>query len=284
MNKIDFVGFIEVKNCNPNGDIDMDNQPRQNYNGFGYMTDVCIKRKIRDCVSLLKENDPSYNMYVAKDDVALESKAMEFVEENGGYENIKELSTQDRVALVKNGFKKKYFDVRAFGGVVTSFTKDKYFDGQIRGAVQIGFAESLEEILPQKISISRVSIQTEKDLKEKKSELGCKWVVPYAVYKFEGHINPFVAEKNGFSEEDKEVLFDAILKMFDFGNSSSKTGLSLLKMFVFEHSSRLGDCNFNKISNSFRIEKTVSDLGEYGYDIDVVKDKLPSTVSVSCIE
>ena len=284
MNKIDFVCFLEVRNCNPNGDIDMDNQPRQNDNGFGYMTDYCIKRKIRDCVAMIKENEPCYEIYIADDNVALETKAMSFVEENGGYDNIKNLSEQERFELVKNGFKKKYYDVRTFGAVVTSFTKDKYLDGQIRGAVQIGFAESLEEIMPQKVTISRVSVQTEKDLKEKKSELGSKWIVPYAVYKFSGSINPFTADRNGFTEDDKELLFNAILKMCDLNNSSSKTGMSLLKMYVFEHSSRLGDCNFNKISNSFCIEKTVSDLGKCGYNIDIAKDKIPSTVTVTCFD
>lgn len=284
MNKIDFVCFVEVKNCNPNGDIDMGNQPRQNTSGFGYMTDVSIKRKIRDCVSFIKENDPDYDIYIANDNVALESKAMEFVSENGGYDKIKELSEKERFELVKNRFKKKYFDVRTFGAVVTSFTKSKFLDGQIRGAVQIGFAESLEEILPQEVTISRVSIQTEKDLEEKKTELGNKWIVPYAVYKFEGHINPFIADKNGFTEEDKDVLFNAISRMFDLNTTSSKTGMSMLKMYIFEHSSRLGDCNFAKISNAINVNKTISELGECRYDIEVMKDMFPSTIEVTCID
>lgn len=284
MNKIDFIGFIDVKNCNPNGDIDMENRPRQNDNGFGFMTDVCIKHNIRQAVSIIKNNDPQYNIYIMDDNIALESKSNEFINNNGGYDNIKKLSTKERFDLVKNGFMKNYFDVRAFGAVVTSFTKDKYLDGQIRGAVQIGFAESLEEIIPQKVTISRVSIQTEKDLKEKKTELGNKWIIPHAIYKFEGHINPFIADKNGFTEEDKNVLFDAIMNMFDLSNSSSKTGMSMLKLFVFEHSSQLGDCNFNKISNAISIEKTLANLGDYCYNIEMISDKLPSSIKVSCMD
>lgn len=284
MNKIDFIGFIEVKNCNPNGDIDMGNQPRQDHNGFGFITDVCLKRKIRDTVALIKENEPDYNLYIANDNVALESKAEQFIEENGGYDNIKNLSETEKFELVKNKFKKVYYDIRTFGAVVTSFTKEKFLDGQIRGAVQIGFAESLEEIMPQNITISRVAIQTKKDLENKKSELGEKWIVPYAVYKFEGHINPFIAEKNGFTDEDKEVLFDSIMKMFDLNNSSSKTGLSMLKLFVFEHSSKLGDCSFNKISNAFEIDKQISDLGVSKYNINIAENKLPSTITIECIE
>ena len=194
------------------------------------------------------------------------------------------MSVQEKDELVRNEFKKKYFDVRTFGAVVTSFTKEKYLDGQIKGAVQIGFAESLEEITPQCITISRVAIQTEKDLKQKQNELGNKWIVPYAVYRFEGHINPFVADKNGFTEEDKNVLLEAIWKMYECNQSASSAGISMMKLITFEHSSRLGDCNFNKLLNSIQIEKVNSEFTGNSYDIKVLKDNIPNSVSVSVFE
>lgn len=285
MNKIDFIGFIECKNANPNGDIDIDNQPRQNDNGYGYMTDVCIKRRIKDCAAILKHGEPNYNLYIVNDGLSLESKTANFVEGSGGYENISNMSSEEKHELVKRDFKGKYFDIRTFGGVITSFTKDKYLDGQIRGAVQISFAESLEEIYPEQITISRVSIQTEKDAETKKTELGKKWIVPYAVYMFEGHINPFVADKNGFTEEDKNILFDAIMGMYEQNQSASSTGMSVLKLYVFEHSSQLGSCSFKKIKDSIKIQKNEDlPIGKCPYEISVDKGLLPDNLTVDCYE
>ena len=284
MNKIDFIGFIEVRNSNPNGDIDMDNQPRQHDDGYGYMTDVCLKRKIRDSVALLKEGEPRYNLYIANDEIALESKATSVITEHGGYEKIKEMSSEEKHAFVKNEFMNKYFDVRAFGAVVTTFTKDKYLDGQIKGPVQITFADSIEEITVEQLTISRVAIQTEKDLKEKKQEIGKKWVVPYAVYKFEGHISANVADKTGFNEEDKDVLLEAIWKMYENNKSSSSAGISMLKLFVFEHSSKYGDCNFRKLSNAMHVDKIQPEIGKPYYDVSLIDSEIPSSIKVDIFE
>lgn len=285
MNKIDFIGFIECRNANPNGTIDMNNQPRQNNNGYGYMTDVCIKRRIKDCAAILKQGESGYNLYIVNDGLSLESKATSFVNDNGGYEKIANMSPEEKQELVKAGFIARYFDIRTFGGVITSFIKDKYLDGQIRGAVQISFAESLEEIFPEQITISRVSIQTEKDAKTKKTELGKKWIVPYAVYMFEGHINPFVADKNGFTEDDKNTLFDAIMGMYEQYHSASSTGMSVLKLYVFEHNSQLGSCSFKKIKDSIKIQKNEdSPIGKHPYEISVDKSLLPDNLIVDCYE
>lgn len=284
MNKIDFIGFIEVKNSNPNGDIDMDNQPRQHDDGYGYMTDVCIKRKIRDSVALLKEGEPRYNLYIANDETALESKAMSVITENGGYEKIKEMSYDAKHTFIKDEFADKYFDVRAFGAVVTTFTKDKYLDGQIKGPVQISFADSIEEITVEQLTISRVAIQTEKDLKEKKQELGKKWIIPYAVYRFEGHISANVADKTGFDDEDKDVLIEAIWKMYDNNLSSSSAGISMQKLFVFEHSSKYGDCNFRKLSNAIHIDKIQPEIGKPYYEINLIDGVVPDSIKVNILE
>lgn len=285
MNKIDFIGFIECRNANPNGDINMENRPHQNDSGFGYMTDVCIKRRIKDCAAMLKQGIPGYSLYITNDGIPLERKANEFVKESGGYEKISEMSAEEKHDLIKREFAGRYFDIRAFGGVVASFVKDKYLDGQLRGAVQISFAESLEEIFPEQITISRVSIQTEKDAETKKTELGKKWMVPYGVYIFEGHINPFFAEKNGFSEEDKELLFQSIMNMYEYHNSASSTGMSVLKLFVFEHQSKLGNCSFRNIKNSVRISGTdESGFGKCPYKIEIDKSVLPESLEVKCFE
>lgn len=286
MNKIDFIGLIECRNANPNGNIDEDNRPRQNDDGYGYMTDVCIKRRIKDCAKILKADDPRYKLYIENDRIPLETKTNKFIEENGTYEKIKEMSTEEKFEMVKNGFKTEYFDIRAFGGVISSFTKDKYLDGQMRGCVQISFAQSLDTISPEQLTISRVSVQTEKDAEEKSSELGKKWIVPYGVYMFEGHINPFVADKNGFTEKDKEVLFESILKMYEYNQSASSTGISVLKLFIFEHENQLGKCNFRKIMDTLKIQRNDMENSYIScpYNISVDAALLPDGINVTCME
>lgn len=286
MNKIDFIGFIECRNANPNGDIDEAGRPRQNDDGFGYMTDVCIKRRIKECAKILKQGDPRYKLYIDNDRIALETKAEKFVVENGGGELIKKMSTKEKADLVKDKFKAEYFDIRTFGGVISSFIKEKYLDGQIRGCVQISFAQSLDIISPEQLTISRVSVQTEKDSKEKNKELGKKWIVPYGIYMFEGHINPFAAEKNGFTEEDKNILFESILKMYDYELSSSSTGISVLKIFIFEHGNQLGKCSFRNIMECLEINKNESGnlYISCPYDISVNYSILPDGIKAICMK
>lgn len=280
MKKIDFIGFIEVRNANPNGDIDFDNQPRQDVDGYGYMTDVCIKRKIRDTITLLNEGKSGYDMFVNRDGIALETKAMTPVINNGGFEHFKDMSPEEKHEFVKEEFMKQYYDVRAFGAVVPSYTKAHWQDAQIQGPVQISFAESLEPVQPEQITISRISIQTEKDLKEKNTELGKKWIVPYAVYKFEGHISANLAEQTGFTEEDKEALLEAIWRMYDYNHSASKTGIDMLKLFVFEHDSKLGNCKFRKLDEAIIVEKTQNKIGREQYSIEIDEEKVPESVKV----
>ena len=146
--------------------------------------------------------------------------------------------------------------------------------------MQVSFAESLYPINPVRLTLTRVDVSTEADLKKKDREVGAKWIVPYGVYKFEGHISANVAEKNGFTEEDLELLIQAILKMYDFGYSASKTGMEVSKLIVFRHGSKYGDCSFKTLREAVH-EKPVEDTpGRKDVKVTVDKTAIPESVEV----
>lgn len=280
MNKVDFICYIIVRNCNPNGDFEENNRPKQDLDtGLGIMTDVCIKRKIRDTVNVLRDGIPGYDMYIKDDHIALESK-VSFMFPAEEEKNILSKTPAQRDSYIKGLLCASYFDVRAFGAAVTYLANKRYCDGQMTGAVQIGFAESLEPITPVKNVITRVDVSTEADLKKKDREVGAKWTVPYAVYKFEGHVSAGMAKKNGFTEDDLSVLIEAIQKMYDFGYSSSKTGMEVSKLIVFRHGSELGDCRFKQLRDSVKEEFIENIPGRREVVITVDKSMIPDTVKV----
>lgn len=266
MNKVDFVGFIEVRNSNPNGDIDAGNMPRQDDDGYGYMTNGCIKRKIRDAAALRMQGKEGYALYIENDNIALEAKAMEPAILMD-VDKLEKMPADERAAYLKDYVLKKYFDIRAFGAVLTTYSTKKWTDGQMKGPVQITFAESLEPVDPKELTISRVSVTTEKDKKLKDHELGKKWIVPYGVYRFEGHISADLAEKAGFTEEDLEVLLDAVWNMYENTKSDSQSDISVKNLFVFEHGSRLGNCRFSDLNKLIKVEKNTTQFGRDTYDI-----------------
>lgn len=280
MNKVDFLCYVKARNCNPNGDLDDGNRPKQDIDtGLGLMTDVCIKRRIRDAVHLLKEGQTGYDLYIKDDHIALETKVAGSVSDLDP-EKLMELSAPERDKKIKDRLCEQYFDIRTFGAAVTYLANKRYCDGQLNGAVQVSFAESLYPINPVKVTLTRVDVSTEADLKKKDREIGTKWIVPYGVYKFEGHVSANVAEKNGFSDEDLEVLIQALLKMYDFGYSSSKTGMEVSKLIVFRHGSKYGDCSFRTLREAVREELSEDVPGRKDVKISVDRSRLPESVVV----
>lgn len=275
-NRIDMIGYITVKNSNPNGDVEMNNMPRQDVDGYGLMSDVCLKRVIRDNVALLYGDKEGYDIYISNDGVALESKMIECLDAV----KEKDLKGSEYGKLTKEKLCKKYFDIRTFGAVITGLSKIPGSDAQIMGPACVTFAESLEPIAPQMITISRVSVQTEKDNDQKASEFGRKWIVPYAVYRFEVHLSVAAAEKTGFSEADLSVLIESIRTMYENRHSASKSDLSLAKLFVFRHDSKLGNCPMSKLSSLVKIEKVTPALGKAYYDISIDQENIPQGVSL----
>lgn len=282
MNKVDFVGFIEVRNSNPNGDVNMGNMPRQNDYGYGYMTDVCLKRKIRDAVALNMQGTEGYDLYIQNDYVALQTKAMEPVDAIDE-KTFEEMSAEEKSAYLKEYMLRKYFDIRTFGAVITTYTTNKWADGQVKGPVQISFAESLEPIEPAEITITRVDVSTEKDKATKDHEMGIKWIVPYGMYRFEGHVSADLANKAGFSDEDLEALLSGIWNMYENNKSASQGDITVKNLFVFKHSSRLGNCRFSDLDKLIRIEKTTTQLGKKTYDIRL-EGEVPAGVEIKVYE
>ena len=213
-NKYDFVVLFDVENGNPNGDPDAGNMPRIDpESGYGLVTDVCLKRKIRNYVETIKEDEQGYQIYI-KENIPLnrsDEKAYEYLKtDEKGVKALKkadsELDKKIRDFMCQN-----FFDIRTFGAVMTTFVKANLNCGQVRGPVQLGFARSVDPILPQEITITRVAITTESDAENKKSEMGRKYIIPYGLYRVEGYISANLARRvTGFSENDLELLWQAI--------------------------------------------------------------------------
>ena len=276
-NKIDMIGYITVRNSNPNGDIDMDNMPRQDLDGYGLISDVCIKRSIRDNVGLLYGDQEGYDIYIKDDGIALESKVNECLPDLG---KGKELKGTEYESIVKKKLCEKYFDIRAFGAVITGLSKISGGSGQLKGPVGVTFADSLEPIEPQELTISRVAVQTEKDREKKSRELGKKWIVPYAVYRFEVHISVAAAERTGFTEEDLSILIEAIRTMYENHHTSSKNDISIADLFVFRHDSKLGNCPMSKLASLIKVDKVVPEIGRAYYDISISEDDIPKGITL----
>ena len=248
-NRYDFVMLFDVENGNPNGDPDAGNSPRIDpETGYGYITDVCLKRKIRNYVELVKNGSEGFNILI-KPDRALNSKFTEAYK-NEGLETGKKGANQGDVLSARSYICRNYFDVRAFGAVMS--TGDDPC-GIVRGPVQLSFARSLSRIDIQDVVITRQARTTETRRESGDTEMGRKSIIPYALYRGEGYISAALAEKvTGLSDEDVELLFEAIINMFENDHSAARGKMCMRRLYVFKHESALGNCPshvlFDKIS------------------------------------
>ena len=248
-NRYDFVILFDVENGNPNGDPDAGNAPRVDAeSGYGYITDVCLKRKIRNYVELAKEGVPGYNILI-KPDRWLNAKFTEAYEAEGLKTKNKGKNPDD-VKKAKDYMCRTYFDVRAFGAVMS--TGDDPC-GIVRGPVQINFARSISPVNIQDVTITRQARTTDDRKETGDTEMGRKSVIPYALYRAEGYISAALANKStGLSEEDIELLWTAIVNMFENDHSAARGKMCMRKLYVFKHDNILGNCPshilFEKIS------------------------------------
>ena len=225
-NRYEFVILFDVENGNPNGDPDAGNMPRVDpETGLGLVTDVCLKRKIRNYVETVKEDAPGYRIYI-KDGVPLNrSDAEAYVALDVTENTVKERKKADPDLDLKlrDWMCKNFYDIRTFGAVMTTFVKASLNCGQVRGPVQLGFARSVEPVIPQEVTITRVAITTEADAEKKNTEMGRKYIVPYGLYRCEGYISANLARKTtGFSDEDLALLWEAIRNMFEHDHSAAR--------------------------------------------------------------
>ena len=287
-NRYEFVFFFDVENGNPNGDPDAGNMPRIDpETGYGLVTDVCLKRKIRNYVETVKEGEPGYRIYV-KDNVPLnrsDAEACAYV----GVEpaKLKEAKRKDAEldAKIRDFMCSNFFDIRTFGAVMTTFVKGALNCGQVRGPVQLGFARSVDPIIPQEVTITRVAITTEDDAKKKGTEIGRKYIVPYGLYRAEGYISANLARKTtGFSEADLELLWQAILNMFEMDRSAARGKMAVRELIVFKHDSELGNAPAYKLFDLVKAQRNdgVTTPRSYSdYTVSVDEAHLPD--GVNCI-
>lgn len=293
-NRYEFVVLFDVENGNPNGDPDSGNMPRIDpESGLGLVTDVCLKRKIRNYVETVKEDAKGYKIYI-KEDVPLnrsdreacESLGITETEDKKVTEALKKLKKSDKDVDIKlrDYMCDNFYDIRTFGAVMSTFVKASLNCGQVRGPVQLGFARSIDPIVSQEVTITRVAITTEKDAENKSTEMGRKNIVPYGLYRVEGYISANLARKvTGFSEEDLDLLWEAIINMFENDHSAARGKMAVRELIVFKHSKELGDCPAYKLFDAVEVRK--KEEIEYprkyqDYTVQIHEEMIPDSVEM----
>ena len=296
-NRYEFVVLFDVENGNPNGDPDAGNMPRIDpETGYGLVTDVCLKRKIRNYVEMVKEGVPGYRIYI-KDGVPLNASDREACEYLGvpitsmetkalkeAFKKVKDNDEQlDR--KIRDFMCQNFYDIRTFGAVMTTFVKGALNCGQVRGPVQLGFARSVDPILPQEVTITRVAITTEADAENKGTEMGRKYIVPYGLYRVEGYVSANLARKTtGFSEDDLNLLWTAILNMFENDHSAARGNMAVRELIVFKHDSEFGNAPAYKLFDTVKVAHKPDVVAPRSYsDYTVEVDEAALPTGVTCI-
>lgn len=293
-NRYEFVVLFDVENGNPNGDPDAGNMPRIDpESGLGIVTDVCLKRKIRNYVDMVKEGENGFKIYI-REDVPLNrsdreaciDQGIQETDEKKVTEALKKLKKTDSdVDLkIRNYMCDNFYDIRTFGAVMTTFVKAALNCGQVRGPVQMGFARSIDPIISQEVTITRVAITTEKDAEGKNTEMGRKSIVPYGLYRAEGFVSANLARRvTGFSEEDLELLWEAIINMFEHDHSAARGKMAVRELIVFKHSSELGDCPSYWLFDAVEVKKKegITYPRKYQeYEVTIHEEDIPDSVEV----
>ena len=267
-NRFDFVLFFDVKNGNPNGDPDAGNMPRIDpETGHGIVSDVCLKRKVRNYVDLVKgqdvdgpdvaEGDLGYKIYVQEGAVLNERNKKAYVHyDMKPSEKKLPKGEQDRLKVTKF-MCDNFFDIRSFGAVMTTGVNC----GQVRGPIQMCFAESVDPVMPMEMSITRMAVTKEEDA-EKERTMGRKQYIPYGLYRVEGFVSASLAEKTGFSQEDLDLFFSALMNMFENDRSAARGLMSSRKLFVFKHESKLGNAPAHRLFEAVKVNRLIPDAQE----------------------
>lgn len=287
-NRYEFVILFDVENGNPNGDPDAGNLPRVDpETGLGLVTDVCLKRKIRNYVETVKEDCTGYRIYV-KDGVPLnrsDAEAYAALEVTEKTVKEKKKADPDLDGKIRDWMCKNFYDIRTFGAVMTTFVKAALNCGQVRGPVQLGFARSVEPVMPQEVTITRVAITTEADAEKKGTEMGRKYIIPYGLYRCEGYVSANLARKTtGFTEDDLSLLWEAILNMFEHDHSAARGKMAVRELIVFKHDSELGNAPAWKLFDTVEVRRKHPDdsmpaRSFQDYEILVDQDRLPERIT-----
>lgn len=279
--RYEFVMLFDVENGNPNGDPDAGNMPRIDpETGIGIVTDVCIKRKIRNYVEVTRDGETGFNIYV-KEGVLLNDQHMTAYEHYKLKPKEKELPKDEKQAKELTGFMcKNFFDIRTFGAVMTT----KVNCGQVRGPVQINFAKSIDPIVPRELTITRVAVTNEKENAKGGHEMGRKQIIPYGLYRVEGYISANLAQKvTGFDENDLDILWEALINLFEHDHSAARGKMATRKLYVFQHDTELGNAPSHILFDQievYRKDKTKPARSFSDYEVIVHKDDIPEKVTL----
>lgn len=274
-NRIDFIYIFDVQDGNPNGDPDAGNLPRIDAEtGMGLVTDVCLKRKVRNYVQVAKGLSEGYDIFI-KEKAILNSE----IDKAHDDEEVKK--AKDKTAAARLFMCKNYYDIRTFGAVMSTGKNA----GQVRGPIQFTFARSVDPIATAEHSITRMAVATENEAEKQNGDnrtMGRKVTVPYGLYVCHGFISASLAKQTGFSEEDLQLFFEALKNMFDVDRSAARGLMSAQKLIVFRHDSILGNAPANKLFDLVKIEKNTDNppraFGDYTVTID--KNAIPTGVTV----
>ena len=280
-NRIDFVYIFDVQDGNPNGDPDAGNLPRVDAEtGMGLVTDVCLKRKVRNYVQVAKYDQEAKCMADGYD-IFIKEKAVLNTLIDRAHDDSEVKDSKDKTEAARRFMCKHYFDIRTFGAVMSTGKNA----GQVRGPIQFTFARSVDPIAAAEHSITRMAVTTEKNAEKQEGgnrTMGRKATVPYGLYVCHGFISANLAQQTRFSEEDLALFWEALKGMFDIDRSAARGLMSAQKLIVFKHDSELGNAPANKLFDLVKVEKICAGAPRSfsDYSVTINKAELPSTVKV----
>lgn len=287
--RYEFVFLFDVTNGNPNGDPDAGNLPRLDpETNKGLVTDVCLKRKIRNYVTLDKGDSEGFSIYMKEKAVlnnqhAIGRKAVGLEKETA--DELKKLPKDEAKARELTAWMcSNFFDIRTFGAVMTTGVNA----GQVRGPVQLAFATSIDPVVPIEVSITRMAVTTQKEADEQSGDnrtMGRKHIIPYGLYRVHGFVSAKLAERTGFSAGDLSLLWQSLINMFEHDRSAARGEMASRKLFVFEHESAMGNAPAHKLFETVVVERLTADADGPArafadYNVSVMRDALPSGVTL----
>jgi len=279
-NRYDFVLIFDVQDGNPNGDPDAGNLPRLDpETGMGLVTDVCLKRKVRNYVQMTKGAEMGYDIFI-KEKAVLN----DLIDQSHEQEEVKTKEKGEKTEAARKWMCAKYFDIRTFGAVMSTGKNA----GQVRGPVQFTFGRSIEPVVTLEHSITRMAVATQAEAEKQSGDnrtMGRKNTIPYGLYVSHGFVSANLANQTGFSEEDLELLWEALKNMFEHDRSAARGLMSTRKLIIFKHSSPLGNASAHQLFDLVKIQRksgteenparSFSD-----YDVSVDLSKLPQGIQI----
>ena len=277
-NRLDFVYLFDVQDGNPNGDPDAGNLPRVDAEtGMGLVTDVCLKRKVRNYVQIVKNLESGFDIFIKE-------KAVLNTEIDKAHDDATVKNAKDKTEAARQFMCKNYYDIRTFGAVMSTGKNA----GQVRGPIQLTFSRSIDPIVAKEHSITRMAVATEKEAEKQSGDnrtMGRKSTIPYGLYVCHGFVSANLAKQTGFSEEDLQLFWEALKNMFDQDRSAARGLMSARKLIVFRHNSALGNAPANQLFDLVHVEK----IGEgvprsfADYQVKIQQDALPQGVTVEVL-